>query len=519
MVDISRRQALIGLGVLVVAFIAVAIRTPTPDIFLVDSDAGHQLAGAQQIGFGEHPFIDFRSTYGPLTFYASYAAQRIGGGTIAAELLLCALAYSAAFLLIFRCARVMGGTLIALACTALAAAQLPRFYKYYIFLGAALVMVCLLRYIRRPGQTRLAMLAGATAIAGLYRPDQGVYAFVSAVSAILIVERSAIRALVVLPGMIVVAASPWLIFLIARGGVKNYILDSTLGAARHAAGLSLPFPHLDFSQSLGAAGNLSAIGYCIWWSIPAIAVVVLLAGWGRLEPPTRRCAAVTTIFAALSLLQSAHRSDYGHLTEALAPCYVLLAFIAGAIVTSRSRAIWRGMTLGMLAAGIAICIWVGVVEHSFGQFNDRVLHDYTFFYAHRPAVYLRRLRTAYPGLPYLGAIDFIEEHTTQGQRFLAVPFMTTFYYLTGRPFAGGQMLMAPGYFSDEADQRRMTQTLARQGNPLIVEVADGGGYDGLPARKTRAFAAIFYQYVDAHYRKVSGPPLPPGMDAFLSSGR
>ena len=179
MVDTSHRQVLIGVGVFVVALIAVVVRTPTPDIFLVDSDAGHQLAGAQQIEFGEHPFVDFRSTYGPLTFYASYAAQRIGGGTIAAELLLCALAYSVAFLLIFRCTDAMGGTFIALGCTAVwQSRRLPRFYKYYIFLGTALVMICLLRYIRRPGRTRLALLAGAIVIAGLYRPDQGIYAFV-----------------------------------------------------------------------------------------------------------------------------------------------------------------------------------------------------------------------------------------------------------------------------------------------------------------------------------------------------
>ena len=153
----SLRRKLVATAVFLLAFAAVVMRTPKPDYVLSDPDAGIQFAGAGQIEFGEHPFIDFRSTYGPLTFYASFVAQRIGGGTIAAELLLCALAYSVAFLLLFFCAREMGGTLIGLICTALALAILPRFYKYYIFLGAALVMASLLGYIRRPGRGRLAL--------------------------------------------------------------------------------------------------------------------------------------------------------------------------------------------------------------------------------------------------------------------------------------------------------------------------------------------------------------------------
>jgi len=224
----ARRDAVIALSVFLTAFLGTIVRTPIPEVVLVDADAGHQLAGAQQIQFGEHPFVDFRSTYGPLTFYASYAAQSIGGGTIAAELLLCALGYSAAFLLIFLTARQMSGNTIALIITALAVVQLPRFYKYYIYLGPALVLFCTSLYIRQPRATRLALLAIAVTITGLYRPDEGAYAFCAALIAVLIVEKSWVRALIVLPGLILAAASPWLIFLIARGALGKYIADSTL---------------------------------------------------------------------------------------------------------------------------------------------------------------------------------------------------------------------------------------------------------------------------------------------------
>jgi hypothetical protein len=514
MAETIMRRAIVSLLVFLAAFVAVVIRTPAPAVFLSDSDAGHQLAGAQQIEFGEHPFIDFRSTYGPLTFYASYAAQRIGGGTIAAELLLCALAYSTAFLLIFRCAREMGGTPIALMVTTVAIVQLPRFYKYYIFLGAALVLICVFRYVRQPKTGRLLLLAIAVAVAGLYRPDQGAYAFITAVAAVVITERSALRALVTLPAMVAAAASPWLIFLVARGGLGKYIFDESFGAMHHAVGLNLPFPRLNFSQPLAGGPNLSALAYFIWWAVPGVAVIALIAGWKRLDRPMRCCAIITIIYAGLSLLQSAHRSEVGHLIQAVAPCYVLLAFVAG-MLAKRFGALRIG-SLAMMAVCMGVSVWAGLVEHSMGQINPEVVHDFAYFYAHRPGTFVERLRAEQPNLPYLRAIDFIESHTTRDQRFLAVPFMTMLYYETGRPFAGGQMLMAPGYFSDSADQLQMVETLKQQGNPLIVEMADGGGYDGMPSRKTRTYAPIFYQYVDANYYRVAGGALPVGMDALIA---
>jgi len=332
-------------------FVAVVIRTPTPAFFLADSDGGIGLAGAQQIAHGEHPFVDFRSTYGPLAFYVTYLAQRASGGTPAAELLLCALGYSTAFLLLFLAARRVSGAPIALLCTALAVVQLPRFYKYYLFLSAALVLVSLFHYVRRPGLGSLALAAAAVAVSGLYRPDQGVYAWLTATTAVLLVERSLVRALVVLPAMIAGAASPWLLFLLARGGLEDYLVDSSVGAARHAAGLSLPFPWPNPLLPWRHPSNLNALAYAFWWGVPLVAVVLVVAWRRRHDRETGLLAVVTTIFAALSLLQSAHRSEYGHLTQALLPSYALLAFVLGGILTAPWSTMWRACAVVLLAAG------------------------------------------------------------------------------------------------------------------------------------------------------------------------
>jgi hypothetical protein len=516
---IGRRQSAILLPVLVflVSFIAVFVRPPWPEAFVIDADTGHQLAGAQQISFGEHPFIDFHSTYGPLTFYASYVAQRIGGGTIAAELLLSTLAYAAAYLLIFLAARQLGRTTPALVVTAIAIVQLPRLYKYYIFLGCGLVLVSLYGYIRKPSAFRLFILAVCIAFSGLYRPEQGVYSYLVAGLAVLLVRRDVIRALIVLPAMIVIAASPWLIFLLVRGGLKNYLVESSVGAAAHAAGLSLPFPRPNLAQPLTSVSNLSAAVFLIWWVIPVIAAIVLLFTFRKFDLEKRAMLLVTIVYAVLCLLQSAHRSDPGHLIQAIVPCYVLVAFFArmALLFTSTPRAIGGVFATAGLACAMALSI---CAEYSGGWLSVprwSVIHDYTYFYAHRPDIYVARLRATYPTLPSLQLIDFIESHTPPQGRFLAIPYMTMLYYLTQRPFAGGQMMLAPGYFSDAGDQQKMVDTLQSQGDPLIVEVAGGGGYDGLPERRSRAYSPILFQHIDSHYRKVEGPPLPSGFDAMV----
>ena len=73
------RQAanLILLVVVIVASVWWLLgKLPEPTVFLMDPDRGCQTAGAQQVESGEHPYVDWRATYGPLTFYASYVFRR-----------------------------------------------------------------------------------------------------------------------------------------------------------------------------------------------------------------------------------------------------------------------------------------------------------------------------------------------------------------------------------------------------------------------------------------------------------
>jgi hypothetical protein len=134
---------------------------------------------------------------------------------------------------------------------------------------------------------------------------------------------------------------------------------------------------------------------------------------------------------------------------------------------------------------------------------------FTRFYRHRAPEFIRLTRIAYPNHAYLALLDAIQLHSGPGQRILAIPFETSLYFLSERPFAGGQMLMAPGYFSSDQDQRQLIETLKTQGNPLIIEAEDGG-YDNRPERMTQNYAPIFYDYLSTQYRPIEDHTIPAG---------
>src|SRR5207248_11081243 len=123
---------------------------------------------------------------------------------------------------------------------------------------------------------------------------------------------------------------------------------------------------------------------------------------------------------------------------------------------------------------------------------------------------VRRAERKDPNNAFVKLTKYIDANTRPGERILAVPFMPTLYYFSGRPFAGRQMLLAPGYFSEAADERRVVAAMREQGNPLVIESTEAGGFDGIASRQPRSFAPLFYAYLDETYDRVLDPQLPAG---------
>ncbi|MEO7134419.1 MAG: hypothetical protein ABI024_09370, partial [Vicinamibacterales bacterium] len=477
--------------------IGLLLGIPSPESHVIDPDHGQQLAGAQQIAAGEHPFIDFRSTYGPLSYYPSAVAQILSSDRIAAELALGILGYLAAYLCLFAAVQCLTGRpWIAYVCTAVAVLLAPSTYKYYIAAGPLVVLLASHRYLEKPGKIRLALLALSVAATGLFRPDYGAYTALTACAAIWLSEPGGRRwqTLSVWAALVVMFASPWLLFLAAKGGLGEYLYSSTWESMVQARSLTLPLPQPDLLR-LFSMSNARFVSLVYFWTLPVACAAIV---WR-----TRRSAAivgdwrmviVTVILAQLTLLQSVHRSDHRHLVEAIPASLVLVAWLT-AMATSAVRAGDRRVRLAGAAGLAATVIAMGAVSSAAIELHDVEVASplsvlrWSVEYSGTRSALVEGVRRRDPENWQAAAIQYIRQCTAPDERVLALPLLTSYYHLAGRRFAGGHMYISPGFFNDEADQRRFIAILKSQRVPVIIDIP-GQRIDGRDDRRIRRMAPI-----------------------------
>ncbi|MGE3499326.1 MAG: hypothetical protein AB7N53_15680, partial [Candidatus Binatia bacterium] len=509
----------------------MALRWPLPEWMLRDNDWLHQLGGANQILRGEHPFIDWRTDFGPLRYYPSALAQLLLGERTLSELLLVTVAYTAAYAMLFRYMWLASGRLpIAAALLFVSLMLAPRLFKYYVMLGPVLCLGASWRYIDRPGRASLAWLAAAVTLTGLFRIDFGAYAALAAVVTIATEPapaRARLLQVVRLCGYAALFASPWLVWLAVRGGIDNYLLDTFSNAPRHAAAMSLPFPRFDWSAPLLAPGNALALLYLCFYSLPLIAVVAAAGLHTPGEHRAWRKVVCTAALAQAVLLHAAHRSGYSHLLQSIPICFVLLAWLAG-------RAWPRGRTLfaasrpalvgtAALAIALGVAAWGAVRVGGWpSRQAGRGLAAFSQHGMPRSAL-VDHLAATHPDDPLLGAIEYVRRCTEPTDHLIALPPWIGVYYFADRKFAGGQPVWSPGFFSTDLDQRRWIDTVRRQRPALAI---GDGSYtlDGRPERRFATYSHLVMQYVLAQYAPIGsfGPialrARPPVDPASLNAG-
>ncbi len=352
---------------------------------------------------------------------------------------------------------------------------------------------------------------------GLYRSDFGVYTFlVGACGIVLAGERKLemdLRRLGAFAVATLAFASPWLLFLLLRGQLGAFFYESSVGALANARGMALPIPMPEFSGSLTGPANLKAYSFWLWYSVPVVAAAILGVRWHRLNPTYRLKSLVTILLSVFCLVQSTHRSDFGHLLQALSCSFVTMGFVLNEAV-DMLRSGWR--VRAGAAALIGLCIvtlWASVSADHQKQLKRSdwsiSLEHLTRFYWASPSVFMQKTEEVYGEQEYISLAKVIKRHTAADERVFAVPFMTSLYVLSERAFAGRQMLVAPGYFSTTDDQRLLVEALQKQGHPVIVE-QEAAGFDERPERDARAFAATLFEYVEDHYQRLEDGAIPSG---------
>lgn len=499
----------------VVALAWILFQVPAPEATLHDPDLGMQISGGRQIAHGELPYVHWHANYGPLVFLSSFLVGALSGGRLLGDFLLSLIAYAAGYVLLYQGTLwLTGKRWPAVAVVTIALIGFPRFYKYYIVLCPMLTLATLYLYVEKRTLSRLVAMAVAVVIAGLYRPDFGYYSSLAATLSVFLGGQPGVRwkhfALLVASAL--VSMSPWWGYLLLKGRLLTYIQESTTGAAAMARGLRLPVPLYRFSESIASPHNLVAISYLFWWGLLLVALVLLVQGWRVREPIRRTMAATTLLLASLCMVQAMHRADYPHLLQAVPTSYIILGFVLAEGVR-RLRRVPSQRLLGGLALLIVTfgtLTWIAASARSgpIAGINPAGPRDLAHFYTQRPRQFIERFRQEHPNHPELAVIDAVNRHVPPGRRLLAIPYLTPIYYLTDRPFAAGQMFLAPGFSSTEADQQETIRRLIAEGYPPVIE-ADAG-FDNKPERAPKHFSAQLIQFIHTQYVPIQDPLLPPG---------
>ncbi len=486
----------------------IAIRLPTAAQAFIETDGGHQLAGALQILHNEHPFVDFEATYGPFTFYASALAQIIFGQRFIGEIVLNILGYMIAYILLaLLIYRITGNIKLVFLFGILALFAIPRLYKYYIVLGPVLTLWFAWYYIDQPKARNIFWLALAVVVAGLFRSDFGVYCTIAATIAVVLQPSYKVDGLkrgFILWLEIFLLALPWLLFSAFKGGLDNYFSDMLVGGPNIARGMSLPFPTFQTTQFLFSADNLTFIAMVFFFCFPFVLLLFLIAKWKYLEESQRKMLLTATVLYSFSLIQASTRVDYPHLSQTIPLAFPLAAWVANRflhniVMPFKKVSIVCLLLLLSLCAAMSVPAFL-ISRSGWPEINVHGIPEKIRQYALPKDQMLTNVSRS-SNLWYVKIMQYIRRCTTSQQRLMALPALTTFYYFTDRAFGGGQIGIVSGYFVTQADQERIIAKMKQQDIPLIVYLPDFV-FDNIPERKLEIVAPKVAAYIQGNYRVI-----------------
>jgi hypothetical protein len=296
------------------------------------------------------------------------------------------------------------------------------------------------------------------------------------------------------------AAAPVLVYFAAGVGLDALWDSAVVRILPLQSAQSKPVPEL-FAPAWGDREGVSqlfvALQYRLYPLLYGVTLFVLARrAWtsfrgGRDFEQSLLLAVV--IFGAVFFLRTLGRSDEHHLTSALPPTCLLLAYALDAALRrlpSHPRAPLRAAGLGLAS----LAAWI------FLQGSDRYL-DPTVRGVH-PLESLGgevRIDNAKRAKDLDGRVEELRRRVSDGETFLDLTHAPLLHVLTGRSGPGYDDVVTPGVFADPADEERFVRVLER--DPPAVVIWPRAPFDRMPSRSPSATAPRVTAWIQRHHAK------------------
>jgi len=219
-----------------------------------ENDYFMHMAWAAEMLRGQWPVRDFVEPGFPLQTLLAYVGLQAGGYQLSWEgCLACTLIAASTALTYVVCRRLGIPRWLSLAVVIIAAAIYPRLYTYPKAFVYPAAVYALQQYLRRPDWRSLLLVAGATAVAFLFRHDHGAWITPPTVMGLVLYHwrepKVLVRAIIGYGGVAVVLVSPWLVWVALSGHADQYwsfLLERSGGLTNRAR---LPDRRLDLDPS------------------------------------------------------------------------------------------------------------------------------------------------------------------------------------------------------------------------------------------------------------------------------
>jgi hypothetical protein len=447
--------------------------------------------GRQILAYGEQPFADFRDPGYFLTLYVSAAGQALTGGGLLGEALISSASIAAAAALTFwLAASASGSLLIGLLAAALTSVVSPRYYDYDKVLFYMVGLTVCWRYADSPTSRHLAAAGFVTALASLFRYDNGLYVLVASLAAIVIRRWQdpwgVLHHVALYLCVVALSLLPALIFIHFTAGLAEAFGQLTAYAVvegRRSELFSVP----------PLAMDETSVTYLAIVAMAPLALLHVGLPRARTRNSVEFSHAKIGAVALLSICVSIFilRDPIGaRLGAAAPPALVLAAWIVGQWLP-------RGLSKPLLAT-LAVIVFASALVML--QQQGRRLLRAPAALARRVSAVTTALGAAPPGRIYFpdngalaGMATYLRACTPISGRVLVTWFAPEVFFFSERGFAGGMVVFLGEHWSSQQDQGRTIEQLDAQLVPLaILQNESSEGF--------RSTFPLVAAYLDAEYR-------------------